>query len=73
MIRLTKLLLTLQELIYMHLSLCMKLSIEHSSTCDSRTNLNYTKVISLAKGGYVLGSVGLSVCLSVCLFVCGQH
>ena len=23
----------------------------------------------LAKGGYVLGSVGLSVCLFVCLFV----
>ena len=27
----------------------------------------------LDKGGYVFGSVGLSVCLSVCLFVCGQH
>ena len=25
----------------------------------------------LGKGGYVFGSVGLSVCLSVCL--CGQH
>ena len=23
-------------------SLCMKLSIEHSTTCDSRTELNYT-------------------------------
>ena len=27
----------------------------------------------LSKGGYVFGSVGLSVCLSVCLFACGQH
>ena len=27
----------------------------------------------LGKGGYVFGSVGLSVCTSVCLFVCGQH
>ena len=27
----------------------------------------------LGKGGYVFGSVGLSVCLSVCLFVCEQH
>ena len=27
----------------------------------------------LGKGGYVFGSVGLSVCLFVCLFVCGQH
>ena len=29
-------------------------------------------ITSLAKGGYVFGSVGLSVCL-VCLFVCEQH
>ena len=27
----------------------------------------------LGKGGYVFGSVGLSVCLSVCLFLCEQH
>ena len=27
----------------------------------------------LVKGGYVFGSVGLSVCLFVCLSVCGQH
>ena len=27
----------------------------------------------LGKGGYVFGSVGLSVCLFVCLFVCEQH
>ena len=27
----------------------------------------------LGKGGYVFGSVGLSVCLSVCLFVYEQH
>ena len=26
-------------------------------------------ITSLAKGGYVFGSVGLSVCQSVCLFV----
>ena len=27
----------------------------------------------IGKGGYVFGSVGLSVWLFVCLFVCGQH
>ena len=26
-------------------------------------------ITSLAKGGYIFGSVGLSVCLFVCLFV----
>ena len=38
--------------------------------CTWKTTVNSSAIItSLAKGGYVFGSVGLSVCLFVCLFV----
>ena len=38
------------------------------------TYISLTHYCLLGKGGYVFGSVGLSVCLVVCLLsACGQH